>query len=101
MRMLNGAWNLIARAAHLAGARKPEADGLLRVLRDDPAWPRAIRQADGARILIATGMACYNHARVVERTLAAALTLRGARTDMLLCDRVLPACQMTKIQNSW
>jgi hypothetical protein len=42
-------------------------------------------------------MANYNHASVVERALAVALTLRGARIEMLLCDRALPACQMTKL----
>jgi len=98
--MLNRAWNLIAHTVRLARHGHREPDGLLQALNDDPAWRCALRQADGPRILIATGMACYNHARVVERTLAAALTLRGARTQMLLCDRVLPACQMTKIQNS-
>jgi hypothetical protein len=41
-------------------------------------------------------MANYNHAAVVERMLAVALTLRGARVEFLLCDSVLPACQLTK-----
>ena len=33
----------------------------------------------------------------VESTLAVALTLRGARVHMLLCDRYLPACQAAHI----
>jgi hypothetical protein len=61
-------------------------------------WAEAKQRAkDGQRILIATSMGCYNHAVLLESLLAVALTLRGAQVDILLCDEVLPCCQMTKI----
>ena len=40
----------------------------------------------------------------LESLLAASLTLRGARVDVLLCDEVLPACQncmLGKLQDEW
>lgn len=74
------------------------SDALLRVLSTDwPGWKKAMKAAKGQRILIATSMANYNHAAVLERSLAVALTLRGANVEFLLCDSVLPACQMTKL----
>lgn len=73
-------------------------DTLLQVLAGSwEDWGGVMNAAKGARILIATSMANYNCASVVERSLAVALTLRGARVEMLLCDRALPACQMTKL----
>ena len=51
----------------------------------------------GPRVLIATSLGGYDHATILESTLAVALTLRGANIDILLCDKFLPACQMTKI----
>lgn len=73
-------------------------DALLRVLVSQwDKWKKARGTARGKRILIATSMANYNHASVLERSLAVALTLRGARVEFLLCDSVLPACQMTKL----
>jgi hypothetical protein len=63
-------------------------------------WARARQQASvGPRILIATSMGCYNHAIMLESVLAVALTLRGAHVDILLCDQLLPCCQMTKVYN--
>ena len=60
-------------------------------------WEQA-RAASGApRILIATSMGCYEHALLTESLIAAALTLRGASVDFLLCDELLPCCQMTKV----
>ena len=40
----------------------------------------------------------------LDSLLAVALTLRGARVDVLLCDEVLPACQnclLGKLQDEW
>ncbi|MGE5340723.1 MAG: capsule biosynthesis protein [Candidatus Omnitrophota bacterium] len=48
------------------------------------------------RILVATSMGCYDHGVILETALSVALTLRGAHIDVLLCDRFLPCCQMTK-----
>ena len=51
------------------------------------------------RVLVATSMGCYEHAVILESTIAKALQIRGAEVDFLLCDQVLPCCQMTKIYN--
>jgi hypothetical protein len=73
-------------------------DSLLLTLAGNwPDWCRTIDRANDSRVLIATSMANYNHAAVVERSIAVALTLRGARVEFLLCDSALPACQMTKL----
>jgi hypothetical protein len=70
------------------------------LLTEDAYWQKAKKRAlRGQRVLIATSMGCYEHARVVESLLAAALTVRGARVEFLLCDEFLPCCQMTKIFN--
>ncbi|CAN5858958.1 hypothetical protein BH18ACI4_BH18ACI4_02370 [soil metagenome] len=53
----------------------------------------------GPRVLIATSLGGYPIGASIESALAVALTLRGARVHVLLCDALLPACQMTKIQN--
>ncbi len=44
---------------------------------------------------MATGTAGYSLGSLVETTLAASLTLRGAVVDSLICDGVLPACQQS------
>lgn len=68
-----------------------------------PAWsaivtaegrPSAKVGPDGCKVLIATSIGSHLPAMQMETTLAAALTLRGANVDALLCDAVLPACQM-------
>lgn len=56
--------------------------------------------ANAKRVLVATSMGCYEHAVILESTLAKALQLRGADVDFLLCDQALPCCQMTKIYNA-
>lgn len=62
-------------------------------------WDSALKKAkSGKSILIATSLGGYNQGAVLESVLAVALTLRGIRVDILLCDEFLPACQLTKIQ---
>jgi hypothetical protein len=61
-------------------------------------WDQARRAAEGGpRILIATSMGGYRHGALLESALAVALTLRGARVGILLCDSFLPACQLSEI----
>lgn len=48
------------------------------------------------RVLVATSLGGYDHGVGLESVLAAALSLRGAVVDILLCDEFLPACQLTK-----
>jgi hypothetical protein len=47
-------------------------------------------------VLVATDLGGYQQGTVLESLLAVALTLRGARPEILLCDADLPACQLTK-----
>lgn len=48
----------------------------------------------GKKVLIATSIGSHLAAMQMETTLAAALRLRGAEVHALLCDAVLPGCQM-------
>ena len=45
-----------------------------------------------ARVLIATNIGGHGPATVLESVLAAALKLRGAEVEIVLCDAALPAC---------
>jgi hypothetical protein len=61
-------------------------------------WRKACRAAaDGPRVLIATAVGGHPQMTVLESALAAALTLRGANVDILLCDHELPGCLRAKI----
>lgn len=60
-------------------------------------WSEAKASASGPRVLVATSLGSYHHGTVLESTLAVALTLRGAKVDILLCDAALPACLLTKL----
>jgi hypothetical protein len=60
---------------------------------DNRLWSEAVANAQtGPRILIATSAGGFRPGAIVESTLAAALTLREAKVEILLCDEVLPAC---------
>lgn len=65
-----------------------------KVLRQDAAQWEAAHAAtgEGPRVLIATSVGGHTPGTVVESMLAVALTLRGARVHVLLCDELLPAC---------
>lgn len=66
-----------------------------KILSDRAAWERLLQEAkSGQRILIATGVGSHLAAAQMETTLAVALSLRSARVHALLCDAILPACQM-------
>lgn len=54
----------------------------------------ATASASPVRVLIATSIGSHLHAMQMETTLAVALGLRGASVQALLCDGVLPGCQM-------
>jgi len=81
-------------------ARWPE------LLGDDfSAFRDRLRQlpADAPRVLLApsTGHPTFT---TLDSVLAVALTLRGARIDVLLCDEALPACHnclLGKLQDEW
>ena len=58
-----------------------------------PAWSAAkSAAAGGPNVLLATSVGGFAVATQLESTLAVALTLRGARVHVLLCDHFLPAC---------
>jgi len=61
---------------------------------DKDIWDNAVKNASsGERILIATSVGGHLPVMTFNTMLAAALTLRGANVRMLLCDRMLPACE--------
>ncbi len=60
-------------------------------------WAEIRRRAEGGqRVLLATSMGGFNHGAMTDKALAIALTLRGAKVDIFLCDGV-PGCHLTKI----
>ena len=70
----------------------PDWEILLQPIAAD--WRAALAARAGPRVLIATSLGLHFTANAVDSLMAAALTLRGARVDILLCDAALPACQM-------
>ena len=101
----------------------PQIRALKRVVRrvipvqvDQPRWPDllgadyatfrarvAALPADAPRVLLAPSVG-HPTMTTLDSVLAVALTLRGARVDVLLCDEVLPACQnclLGKLQDEW
>ncbi len=55
------------------------------------AWPRR-RPGRRGRVLIASNIGGHGPVSVMESTLAAALALRDADVEIVLCDAALPAC---------
>lgn len=55
-------------------------------------WASSLESASGQKILVATGTGAHLQATTLESIVAAALTLRGARVHVLLCDKALRAC---------
>lgn len=67
--------------------------------RDRRLWRTATNKAkSGPKVLIGTSLGGFAPGTVFEGFLAAALTLRGANVGLLLCDRILSACQLSVIQ---
>src|SRR3954468_9658087 len=65
-----------------------------------PLWERSkARAATGPGVLLATNVTGHSPATVVESVLAVALTLRGARAETLVCDKVMPACLRAQSDN--
>ncbi len=56
-------------------------------------WEQALAAAKGGtKVLVATSVGSHLAGTSLESALAAALTLRGAEVEVLLCDTALPAC---------
>jgi hypothetical protein len=68
------------------------------VARSGDLWPRALENAKtGPKVLVATSAGSYLAGMILESSVAAALTLRGANVIPLLCDECLPACQLVDV----
>src|SRR4051812_41482860 len=77
----------------MRGKRVPHFPDWNRILGPDkPAWDAARNAASGPDILIAAADGGNLPGATLESLLGAALTLRGARIHVLLCDSALPAC---------
>lgn len=66
---------------------------------DPELWKRSLAAAEtGTPVLIATNVGGHGPVSVMESMLAVALTLRGAKVHMLLCDGALPACMRAQYE---
>lgn len=85
----------------LANLKRRQRNGLFpdwrKLLGED--WPRFEAMRDAARgdtnaprVLIATSVGVHAGSSIFDSYLGVALTARGARCDVALCDAVLPAC---------
>jgi hypothetical protein len=67
---------------------------------EEAAWRHARREAEaGKRVLLATAVGGLSALSLVESMLAAALTLRRAKVEVLLCDHAVPACLRAELEN--
>ncbi|MGX6649022.1 hypothetical protein ACWCOP_13890 [Maricaulaceae bacterium MS644] len=57
-------------------------------------WRRVRSGASGPRVLVATSIGAMHAIGLVDSLIAVALTRRGAQVEFLLCDGILPACQI-------
>ena len=90
---LDSRLQILRREVLARGGAYPEWRRILGTSR--AAWESATKEtANGPRVLMATGTGSHLAAMQMETTLAAALTLRGAQVEVLLCDKLLPGCQM-------
>lgn len=81
---------LLARQRRLITGQ-PDWTAILGSERD--AWDGVVTAARGGqRVLVATSVGSHLAGTSLESAIAAALTLRGAEVDVLLCDAMLPAC---------
>lgn len=77
---------------------QPDWAGIL--CRDFARWKSACAAAkNGPRVLLANQTGTETQSTMVNSMLAVALTLRGARVHILLCDEALPACSLSRIDN--
>ncbi len=71
--------------------RQPHWEELLRM--DKKLWQESLKKAEkGVKVLFPTTIGAYVTGTTLESLLAVALTLRGIKAEVLLCDHVLPAC---------
>jgi len=65
------------------------------ISKDSSTWLNTLKKVDSHnKILIATSIGSHLAAMQVESSLAVTLTMRKAEVHILLCDGILPGCQM-------
>ncbi|HWQ95839.1 MAG TPA: capsule biosynthesis protein [Candidatus Methylomirabilis sp.] len=64
-----------------------------KILEQTPTDMKHARSQNNMRILCATSVGSHDVARVIDSLVAMGLWLRGADTQFLLCDHILPACE--------
>lgn len=74
-----------------AGPALPAFDAMIQA--NEETWRAALALPDRTPVLVATSTGGHHAVIPVEGMLCAALTLRGAAPQVLLCDGALPACQ--------
>jgi hypothetical protein len=85
-------WLLVMRRRSLAsGEGYPNWRGIIAGSKTDWPPPAAARPT---KVLVATSIGSHLPAMQVETMLAAALRMRRADVEILLCDGILPGCQM-------
>jgi hypothetical protein len=83
---------ILPRRTAEAPSKDPYPDWRRLLQQDHELWQTALSKANGPYILLATSAGGYVPGAIGESMLAAALTLHGAKVEILLCDEVLPAC---------
>lgn len=78
-----------------SSAPRKELSSLAEALKQDKEiWENAVKNAsNGDAILLPTSIGGHLPVMTFNTMLAAALMLRGANVRMLLCDKILPACE--------
>ena len=64
------------------------------------AWPEAVSNADGKRVLIASNTGMHGAVTTMDSMLALALTARGAQVSRAFCDGVLQGCLIPVISDA-
>jgi hypothetical protein len=72
-------------------------DWALKLRADASNWNELLHSGRSPRVLIATSMGGHFALNAIDRLLAVALTMRGAKVSIGLCDGMLPACQMCEL----
>lgn len=91
--LLDSKLQLARRKVLSSGEGYPDWQSILN--KNQEPWQEVLAAAKrGKKVLIATSIGSHLAAMQMESTLAVALTLRGADVHALLCDELLPGCQM-------
>ncbi len=70
------------------------------IKRDNKMWLDALSKANGPDVLLASSIGGHLPVILLDSILGIALTLRGYKVHILLCDGELTACELCQIDNS-